>query len=247
MTENIPIKKKLSWQGFSLLKYFNFPRLGQLMLIAIAIWLLLDFIGNIAVDLLWFQEVNYLPFFQKRLITKGILWAIALSVTGSFFWINLAIANRCQYPKNFDFLKADESPETMLMPPVTMPSKSQPVTPALGLRFLSLFIFGLILLISVILIHYIAAALNYWHTDLTLPQVSPGMPLKLGFESTAQLIATIPSNFWELGVIIVVAVAVIANPLFSLRAIAIFLSLIFGFILSSHWANILQFITIVLR
>lgn len=242
MTENIRIKKKLSWPGFSLFKKINLPRFFQFILIAIAVWLLIDLITNIAVDMLWFKEVNYLPVFKKRLITKGILWAIAFTVTGSFLWINLAIANRCKYPQNLNFLKADESPEAMLMPPVTRPYKRKPVIPALGLGLLLLFILGLILLISVILIHYITAALNYWHTDLTLPQVSPKMPLKLGFESTAQLIATIPSNFWELGVIIVVAVAIMANPLFSLRAIAIFLSLIFGLILSSHWANILQFI-----
>jgi uncharacterized membrane protein (UPF0182 family) len=242
MAKEIKINRRLYWRGFSTVKNLKILDIFKLILIAIGVWYALDLVINITVDFLWFEEVNYLIIFQKRLITQGILWAIALIVSGSFLGINLALANRFKYPKNFDFLKPDESRETMLMPPVTMPYSSKPVVPALGLGLLSLFILGLILLVSVILIHYILAALNYWHTDLTLPKVSPQMPVELGLESTVQLFTQIPSNLWELGVVIVVAIGVMVNASFFLRAIAIFLSIIFGLILSSHWSNILEFI-----
>lgn len=242
MAKEIKIQRGLYWQGFSAFKNLKLPDLLKLILIAIGVWYSLDLVINITVDFFWFEEVNYLMVLKKRLITQGILWALALSVTVSFLGINLALANRFKYPKNFDFLKPDESRETMLMPPLTMPYNSKPVVPALGLGLLSLFIFGLILLISVILIHYIATSLNYWHTDLSLLKVSPEMPVELGLESTAQLFTQIPSNLWEVGVVIVVAIGVMLNPSFFLRAIAIFLSIMFGLILSSHWSNILQFL-----
>ncbi len=240
MAKEIKIKLPLSWKGFSGLKFLKFEDIVHLLLIAIALWFCLDLVANIIVDFWWFEEVNYLPFFKKRLITEGILWAIAITVTGGFLWINLNLANRFKYPKNFDFLKVNESQETMLMPPVTLPYKGRALAPALGLGLLSLFILGLILLISVVLIHYITAALNYWHIDFTVPQVSPRMPLEPGLESTVKLIAKIPSNLWELGVVIVVGIAVMLNASFALRTIAILLSIIFGLILSSHWSNILQ-------
>lgn len=242
MAKEIKIKRRSYLPSWSALKKLKLPDIFKVILIGIGVWYSLEFFINITVDFLWFEEVNYLNVFQKQLITKGILWAIALTFSGSFLGINLALANRFKYPKNFDFLKPDESRETMLMPPVTMPYKSQPVVPALGLRLLSVFILGLIFLISIILIHYILAALNYWHTDFTAPTISPQMPVELGLESTTKLIAEIPSNLWEVGVVIVVAIGVLLNASFFLRAIAIFLGIIFGLILSSHWSNILQFL-----
>ncbi len=240
MAEEIKIKRGLYWRGFSAFKKLKLPDILRIILIALGVWYSLDLVINITVDFFWFEEVNYLIVLKKRLITQGVLWAIALIVSGSFLGINLAVANRFKYPKNFDFLKQDESRETMLMPPATMPYSSKPVVPALGLGLLSLFILGLVLLISVILIHYILAALNYWHIDFSAPTISPQMPVELGLESTTKLMAKIPSNLWEVGVVIVVAIGILLKASFFLRAIAIFLSIIFGLILSSHWSNILQ-------
>ena len=62
----------------------------------------------------------------------------------------------------------------------------------------------------------------------------------MSIESIWQIFSKIPSNWWLLGLFIVLGIIVIINPLLWLNIFAIVLSLIFSFILSSHWGNILQ-------
>jgi hypothetical protein len=49
------------------------------------------------------------------------------------------------------------------------------------------------------------------------------------------------NQIWELGVLVVIAIALIVNPQFWLTAIALVLSLFFARVLSVQWGRILQY------
>lgn len=128
----------------------------------------------------------------------------------------------------------------MLIPPVTMPSSKLRIEPSFNLRWLLCLVLGLILFIGLILTHYIQVFTDYWHPDFTVAKVSPQIPSALSIESIWQILSQIPSNWWLLGLFIVLGIIVTINPILWLSIFGIVLSLIFSFILSNHWGNILQ-------
>ena len=204
-----------------------------------AFWLTFDLLTNILAEFLWFKELNYLPVLITKLQTKALLGIITFVITTSFFLTNLRLASIFKYPKNK--VRATEISEAiMLIPPVTMPSSKLPLKPSLGLGWLLCFIFGLILLVGLILTHYIEVFTNYCYPDFTVAKVSPQIPSEFNIESIWKILTSIPSNLWLLGLFILLFLIVIVNPMFWLSAFAILLSLVFSFILSSHWGNILQ-------
>ncbi len=221
------------------LTQLKFTDILSIILILFGIWVAIDFLTNILAEYLWFQELNYLPILTTRLITQALLWIIVLLVTAGFLLANLRIATIFKYQKNPNLTEISE--ELMLMPPVTMPSSKLRITPALDLGGLLFIVLGLILLLGLILIHYFQVFANYWHPDFTVAKVSPQIPLGFGIESIWQILSQIPSNLWLLGLIIILTIAVIINPVFWLSITSILLSFAFSLILSSHWANILQF------
>ncbi len=229
------------------LKLRLFKALGQLKsrhILAISIglfglWVTFDLSTNILAEFLWFQELNYLPVLITKLQTEALLWIITFLITAGFFLANLRLASIFKYSKNQVRL-TEVSEEMMLIPPVTMPSSKLRIEPSLGLGWLLFFVFGLILLVGLILTHYIQVFTNYWHPDFTVAKVSPQIPSEFSIESIWQILSQIPSNWWLLGLFIVLFITVIINPIFWLSVFAIVLSLVFSFILSSHWGNILQ-------
>ncbi|MGB3510588.1 MAG: UPF0182 family protein [Microcoleaceae cyanobacterium] len=237
----VNILYKLKIRTYKVLTQLQFTHILTIILIIFGFWGVIDLSTNILAEYLWFQELNYLPVLTTRLVTKGLLWVVSFIITASFFLVNLRLASIFKYPKHDDNI-TELSGETMLMPPVTMASTKLRVEPAFKLSGLVFLVSGLILLIGLILTHYIQVATNYWHPDFTVAQVSPQIPLEFGMESIWQIINQIPSNLWLLGLLIILAMAVIINPIFSLSIIGILLSLVFSLILSSHWGNILQFL-----
>ena len=221
------------------LKVRVFKSLGKLKLIHIltifislfGLWVVFDLSTNILAEFLWFQELNYLPVLITKLQTETLIWIITFLITAGFFLANLRLASIFQYSKK-QVRITQVSEEMMLIPPVTMPSSKLRIEPSLGLGWLLFFVFGLILLVGFIITHYIGIFTNYWHPDLTVAKVSPQIPSEFSIESIWQILISIPSNWWLLGLFIVLFLAVIINPIFWLSVFAILLSLVLSFILS---------------
>ncbi|NES02999.1 MAG: UPF0182 family protein [Okeania sp. SIO2F4] len=232
---------------FYKLKLRFFKSLGKLKSIHIltifislfGLWVVFDLSTNILAEFLWFEELNYLPVLITKLQTETLIWIITFLITTGFFLANLRLASIFKYSKK-QVQITQVSEEMMLIPPVTMPSSKLRIEPSLGLGWLLCFILGLILLVGLILTHYIEVFTNYWHPDFTVAKVSPQIPSEFSIESIWKILISIPSNWWLLGLFILLFLAVIINPIFWLSVFAILLSLVFSFILSSHWGNILQ-------
>jgi len=104
----------------------------QLILLPLGLLLLWDFTAQIAVEMLWFQELGYLSVFLLRIKTQLGLWAIALLLSITFFGINFALASR-----NLKSNKAILNQHSELR-----------------LRWLLPIVIGLSLLTGLILLHY---------------------------------------------------------------------------------------------
>ncbi len=65
----------------------------------LGLWLTWDLLSNLVAEILWFQEVGYLPAFLKRWETQLCLWVVVCSISAGFLFANLSVANRLKYPK----------------------------------------------------------------------------------------------------------------------------------------------------
>ncbi|MDE5073394.1 MAG: UPF0182 family protein, partial [Trichodesmium sp. St5_bin8] len=225
-----------------LIKAFKRIKLIHILIIlffSFVCWKILYFLINILADFLWFQELNYLPVLINKLQTETWLWITTFLISMGFFLVNLRLASFFKYSKK-QVRITEISEETMLVPPVTIPSSKLRIEASLSLGWLLCCIFGLILLVGLILTHYIDVFTNYLYPDLTVANVSPQIPSEFNIESICKILTSILSNLWLLGLFLLLSFAIIINPILWLSVFAIVLSLVFSFILSSHWANILQ-------
>ncbi|MDE5101053.1 MAG: UPF0182 family protein, partial [Trichodesmium sp. St16_bin4-tuft] len=180
-----------------------------------------------------------MPVLINKLQTETWLWITTFLISMGFFLVNLRLASFFKYSKK-QVRITEISEETMLVPPVTIPSSKLRIEASLSLGWLLCCIFGLILLVGLILTHYIDVFTNYLYPDLTVANVSPQIPSEFNIESIWKILTSILSNLWLLGLFLLLFFAIIINPILWLSVFAIVLSLVFSFILSSHWANILQ-------
>jgi len=204
-------------------------RIGWLLGLGL-VW---DLAARLAANILWFAEVGYLAVFWWQLAAQIGVGAIAFFVSASYLLGNLALAERWKYPA-----KAIEKPPEGVK--------------AIALRWLLPIVFFLTLVVSIIVLHYGKAVIEifplgawYWYPHLPQTRELPNLPLRLGLISLREMGRSL-SNWWVQGAAIAglggMAIALIFNSGFWLRAIAIFLSLLFSLLLSSHWARFLQFL-----
>ncbi len=219
----------------------------------LGLWLAWDLLSHLVAEILWFQEVGYLPAFLKRLQTQLSLWVVVFSLSAGFCFSNLFLANRLKYPKEsveplVSGSKLEKSIQTSqrTTPRNANANKTQNShrpSAALTLRSLLPVVLGLSLLVGMMLLHYGKIALSLWHPDLSLPSVTPPLPPPFDWASLGQLLLL---HEWRelslpLGVVVVVIVALFVNPQFGLSAIAFVLSLLWSLVLSGQWGRILRY------
>ncbi|MGF1493524.1 MAG: UPF0182 family protein [Microcoleaceae cyanobacterium] len=207
-------------------------RIGQIGLILIAAWLALDLFSHLVAEILWFGEVGYVSVFRRRLVTQIILGLTGFSVTAAFLMANLRLTHRNRHPTRAN--AASESSIAYFAP--LPPPKSY----ALGFRWLLFLVLISALVLGLALIYYGQVFIEYWHPDLTQPLVIPVPPNRFGIEA-------LHNAFQKSGAIQLVGLlgtvfCLIVYPAITSRVIVLLLSLGFGLVLSSHWADVLQFL-----
>ena len=207
-----------------------FKRISRPIVLLLGLWLLFDLVSHLTAEILWFNKVGYLREFLLRLVTKLGLWAIAFFTSSSFLFGNLAIANRRKYPQarggegeiqNSKF-KIQNNPYFLSLSVPTTARAREPRSygaSGLKLRFLLPVVLGLTLLVGLILIYYGDEAVFWYSSEKSLLH---------SFNSAVILL---------LGLTIVILV----YHQFCLSAIALLISLLFGFLLSARWDKVLQY------
>ena len=192
----------------------------------LGLWLGFDLVAHLVAESLWFQEVGYFEVFLLRIKTQGGLWAVGFAITAGFLLGNLALAHKLKHPNPQDIPGAGGG-----FPPLEV----------IGWRWLLPLVLGLELLLGLMLLHYGQQAVTYWHPDLSLQNLSPPLLSPFRPESILPTVIQLRSQFWQLGLLLALATALLIAPQFFLSAIAVAMSLGFGLVLSAHWAKVLQY------
>lgn len=236
----------------------------RLVTALLGVWFAWDLLSHLVAEVLWFSEVGYLPAFLKRLAYQFGVWVLVCAISAGFLWGNLFLANRFKYSDAR--LLAKLAPEN---PPVSslagmnlrLQGESQAIPQSLrvgtgtslqadrlksslvlNLRSLLVVVICLSLVVGVMLLHYGKIGLSLWHRDMSLLNVTPPLPTALHWTSLPAIAQQAWNNqIWQLGVLVVVVVALIINAQFWLTAIASVLSLFFALVLSAQWSRILLY------
>jgi uncharacterized protein len=218
-------------------------RIVKIILFLFALWLIFELVSYFAAEILWFQEVNYLWVFWGRVATQWMLMAFTLVVTSGFWLGNLALANRLKHPSKTNRVREINGKKSThnLRNILFLQAKINPSSP-IELRWLLPFILGLSLLTSLVVLYYGKVAVRYWHTGFNLPNILPTLPIQFGIDSLQQILMGLFSNFWQLGGVLTLSMALVIFPRFLLNALAVLLSLSLSLIVSNQWAKVLQFV-----
>lgn len=226
--------------------------LFQLFTILLGVGLLLDLASRLGAEILWFQEVHYLSVFLLKFQVRLILIGLVTGGTAAYLLGNLALSQRLKYadpPLDVEQPPATSSnPRKVRSPDVATlqrsprsPTASPPlaVTPALTLRSLLPLTLGLSLLVGALLVYYGHLALSYWQAG---PMPSTPFVSRINLENLWQLGTIVSRQVLWLGGGVGVAIALLVYPRFWLKPIAITFSILFGWLFSTQWAVILQYL-----
>lgn len=193
-------------------------------------WLCFDLTSRLMAESFWFQELGYLPAFLLRLRTQLGLWLLGFFISVGFLFGNLALAARLKYKKVVGEPVGDVSY-------ILESSQFIPRPSNLNLQRLLPLVLGLCVLVSLILLYY----LRFWQPNISLPNIALPQLLAQLQLLPVQQIQQLLNEIWQLVVIAVVSIAILLNPPFWLGAIALLISLSFGFVLSANWSKVLLY------
>ncbi|GAB1537687.1 hypothetical protein NUACC21_03370 [Scytonema sp. NUACC21] len=223
-------------------------RIFRLIVLLLGLWLCFDLASHFTAETLWFGEVGYLREFLLRLATQLGLWAIAVFTSVSFLLSNLVLASRLKYSpeelktrqqnarkygdrtqgENFSLLGKEAAPINTFHSP-------------LPLHFLLPLVIILTCVVGAILIFYSQKALDIWHPEIKLPTTPLELPPWLKQVSQEFNPQQLSLPIVQLGLLVVVTVAVLIHQEFWLRSIAVFISLLLGFLVSAQWDKVLLY------
>ena len=220
--------------------------------IAIIIGLLLAFesASRLFAEILWFREVDYLSVFLVRRVSQYGLWFFVTLISGLFIGINLLLADRWQWQ-----LAKDRYDEPAVIPqpklfgvvdttqrlPARRYSDRKNYSPRLKLPLLLLAAIAVSVGITCILISFADITLSVWQTSYRLPQITSTLKPPLDVFDLANISGFIISYLRQLTIIAIVVALLLWKPQISLKAIAIFISIVFGSIAAGNWTIILRF------
>jgi uncharacterized membrane protein (UPF0182 family) len=223
-------------------------QLLRVVFLFLGLWLGIEMVCRIGGEILWFQNVGYLPVYLVRLGIKGLLGLGGFGITAGYLLVNLAVAQRCRYSPSsgamtMELAIANKSGlRSRLRLPPRIASRTAPEENRLmplGLPWLFLLATGLGLFSATIWIYYGQIAWSDWyaglasaHTVLSLPIPFRPEPLwnflKQGFSQ--------PSFYSP---ILAITIALLIYPPITLRTFSLGFSGIFGVILAEHWDKVL--------
>lgn len=203
------------------------------LLFLVGVWLIFDMITWIFAEYLWFEEVGYLSVFKRRLLTQVGLWVIGVGISALFLFFNLNIAYKFRYQSPVKSYHRFEDALFSSAPP--------PRLPALNLPWLSFLVIGPGLLLGLMVLHYGYEFISDLNISLEQDLVVPLLPHRFDLQAVREMIMQQPMEWWQVAVSMIIVVAIVIKPQLSLSTIAVFFSLGFGWVLSSHWINVLSF------
>jgi uncharacterized protein len=213
----------------------RFPRRYLPIPIAlILLWLAIEIGARVGGEILWFEEVGYLPMYLLRLSAQGGLGVGVFVVAIGYLWGNLVLAQRLKSPH---LLGLEPLPATFVRRQTDF--SPQRIPTSLNLRWLLPIAISLSLAIGAISTHYLRSALSQWQIDPTLPSIAPPAPNLFQLGAVWQFGRHLFDRSWLAAIGITFAIALPLYPKLLLRTIAIVLSSAIAWIVSQQWMRVL--------
>jgi uncharacterized membrane protein (UPF0182 family) len=234
-----------------------FPFLLKTITIIAGMWLTFEFVSQLFAEILWFQEVEYLPIFLSRRFSQYGLWLVATFFSGLFIGGNLWLASRWQWqwlPKNEWYevglpvtpeqkqlwgREMFKAPQNKLL--TTPPPEKKTYSPRLKLPLLLTAAIAGAVGITYILINSMDVALSVWQTSYRLPQIATNFKPPIDTFNLNNLSGFLISYLRQLLLVLTIVGLLLWKPQKSLKAIAIVLSIVFGMIAAGNWTVFLRF------
>ena len=191
------------------------------------LWLSLIGISRLGVEILWFQEVNYLDAFLTQFKTKLFLGLITFFISLAFILGNIFIAEKQKNQQQLFFQKGLKS--------------FSPQSPPLKIRWLLLIIVISCLLVGLSLIYYTDTANQAWQVSLGLPNLQTAIQSPFEIGAIAQLIGGVSGTIWQISFVVMITVVLMSRNRFGLIFTGVYSSVVFAFIISGYWVRFLRF------
>ena len=209
----------------------------RLPIALILLWLAIESIARLGAEMLWFEEVGYLPMYLLRLKTQGLLGIAIFVLTASYLLGNLSVAQRLKSPPPPSVDRQQANPNRL-----DIDSKSRRISGRLKLGWLLLLTISLSLLIGIILTHYLQVAMSQWQIDPTLPDITPPSPRLFRPDLLLQIAKQFAKQGWMVVVGVTLSIAMLIYPRYLLRSISVILSLTIAWVVSQQWTRVLPYI-----
>ncbi|PSF38097.1 hypothetical protein C7H19_06400 [Aphanothece hegewaldii CCALA 016] len=213
---------------------------SQIFLIILGLILILVLLNKFCIEFLWFQEVDYLSVFLKKLFWQ-LLLGFSIGLFSLWFLLNnLSVAQRWKWvlyekPKRYEKM-IDGSIQPIEKPLI----KSQ----FFEIRFpwLLILVGVMTIWLGLIILGYAQIIYRVWTPDYYLPNIKVSQSTPFSFLWLRQVGKDLITDGRKLAIVTTIIISVILSTKWTLRAISILLSSLFGLLFALNWEIILKFL-----
>ncbi|MBD2187291.1 UPF0182 family protein [Pseudanabaena mucicola] len=219
--------------------YYLWLFLGLLGLVLIS-----EIVARLGAEILWFQEMGYLPMYLVRLSVQMGLGISAFAIAIFYLFRNLHISQRLKYADLHADLPRDVARQQLKARRRSLNQQGefpQYIPTSLRLRWLLPLTLGLALLTCLLLIHYGQVAITQWRPVTSQSSTPLIAPFLFRPETIAQLLAQISKDSRAAIGTLVVAIGILIYPKVLLKAIAVLISGSTAWVISRQWTRIIPY------
>ncbi|MDJ0716166.1 MAG: UPF0182 family protein [Prochloraceae cyanobacterium] len=210
----------------------------------LGVWLAFIGIAHLTAEILWFEEVNYLSPFLKRLSWQLSLWFFAGGISALFLIINLRVAHHFKWKSQPQLSARNKTGIKRFFDSERNNKQEIPQSPVIGLFLLLLMVMVLGLSIGLVLIYYGQEVFRLSQSDFTLFRVKPPIlfPFEIESFSLEIFFSEASKHIWQAGTIAAVLILIVYNTKFWTEAIAYIMSAVFGLLIAANWTKVLLYL-----
>jgi uncharacterized protein len=234
-------------------------KIAIIVTILAGLLLIIESSDRVIIEILWFQELNYLPQLFTRWQTQIGLWVLTWVVSNLWLLGNLRLASLWSwrwFPKSEwyepgtpylkRFSRSSLGKDTAIDKPIWTSGSSIDINYPVRkytTRFKLPLLISLTVLsagvIALLFLHYTDLALDAWRSNYRLPDLSVTLPAKATSALTEN--GGYLGYLRQLVLVLIISLGLILKPRIGLTAIVLLINLDFALILAGNWERILQF------
>lgn len=210
----------------------------QIFIYVLGTILTLGVLSKFVAEILWFEEVNYLSIFLKKLF-----WQLLLGFSVGLFSLWFLLSN-LQFAQQWKWNLLPQ-PNTELSFLETQPVEKPTMIPQiLELRFpwLLILVGAISIWLGLTILGYFQIIRVVWIPDFYLPNIRASQTTPFTFFWLNQVGQDLIQDIRKLSIVITFVSLVLIRPKWVLRIVAVLMSVLFGLLIALNWEVTLKFI-----